>query len=79
MIYSTCSLEPEENEEVVEKALSKEPLFRVVDCRVELEHLRAEGELVWSDLDSLLSGRFVRTIPGVHPCDGFFVAILQRD
>ncbi len=79
LIYSTCSLEPEENEEVVEKALSKEPLFRVVDCRVELEHLRAEGELVWSDLDSLLSGRFVRTIPGVHPCDGFFVAILQRD
>jgi len=79
LIYSTCSLEPEENEEVVEKALSKEPLFRVVDCRVELEQLRAEGELVWSDLDSLLSGRFVRTIPGVHPCDGFFVAILQRD
>jgi len=79
LIYSTCSLEPEENEEVVEKALSKEPLFRIVDCRVELEQLRADGELVWSDLDSLLSGRFVRTIPGVHPCDGFFVAILQRD
>ncbi len=78
LVYSTCSLEPEENEQVVEQALSGKPAFSLLDCRVELERLRGEGELVWSDLDSLLSGRFVRTIPGVQPCDGFFVAILQR-
>jgi 16S rRNA (cytosine967-C5)-methyltransferase len=78
LVYSTCSLEPEENEQVVEKALSGKPAFSLLDCRVELERLGAEGELVWNDLDSLMSGRFVRTIPGVHPCDGFFVAILQR-
>ena len=78
MVYSTCSLEPEENEDVVENALSVESSFRIFDCRVELEQLRAEGELVWSDLESLISGRFVRTIPGVHPCDGFFVAMLQK-
>ena len=78
LVYSTCSLEPEENEEVVEEALSGEPAFRVLDCRLELERLRAEGELVWNELDSLVSGRFLRTIPGVHPCDGFFVAILQK-
>lgn len=78
LVYSTCSLEPEENENVVEKALSAESSFRMVDCRVELEQLRSDGELVWSDLDSLISGRFIRTIPGVHPCDGFFVAILQK-
>jgi 16S rRNA (cytosine967-C5)-methyltransferase len=78
LVYSTCSLEREENEEVVEKALSGQAEFSVLDCRLELEHLRAEGELAWKDLDSLLSGRFLRTIPGVHPCDGFFVAILQR-
>jgi len=29
-------------------------------------------------LESLVGGRFLRTIPGVHPCDGFFVAILQK-
>jgi 16S rRNA C967 or C1407 C5-methylase (RsmB/RsmF family) len=45
---------------------------------LELEHLWAERELVWDDLDSLASGGFVRTIPGVHLCDGFFVAILRR-
>jgi 16S rRNA (cytosine967-C5)-methyltransferase len=78
LTYSTCSLEPEENEDVVEKALSAESSFCTIDCRVELERLRSDGELVWSDVDSLIGGRFVRTLPGVHPCDGFFVAILQK-
>jgi 16S rRNA (cytosine967-C5)-methyltransferase len=79
LVYSTCSLEPEENEEVLEKALSGQAEFSVFDCRLELEHLQTEGELTWKDLDSLASGRFLRTIPGVHPCDGFFVAMLQKD
>jgi 16S rRNA (cytosine967-C5)-methyltransferase len=81
LVYSTCSLEAEENEEVVDKALSElseTTAFQVLDCRVKLEQLRAEGELVWEKPDSLASGRFLRTIPGVHPCDGFFVAILQK-
>jgi 16S rRNA (cytosine967-C5)-methyltransferase len=80
LVYSTCSLEPEENEQVVDAALSpSDSAFRVLDCRLELERLRAQGELVWNDVDSLVSGRFVRTIPGVHPCDGFFVAILEKN
>ncbi len=78
LVYSTCSLEPEENEQVVEKALSDEPEFSLLDSRLELKQLCEEGELAWSDLDSLASGRFLRTIPGVHPYDGFFVAILQK-
>ena len=78
LLYSTCSLEREENEEVVEEALAAETSFRALDCRTELERLRSEGELAWNDINALLSGRFVRTIPGVHPSDGFFVAILQN-
>jgi 16S rRNA (cytosine967-C5)-methyltransferase len=78
LVYSTCSLEPEENESVVDEALSGKSAFRALDCRLELERLRKEGELVWDELDSLISRRFLRTIPGVHPSDGFFVAILQR-
>ena len=29
-------------------------------------------------LDSLIDGNFLRTIPGVHPCDGFFAAVLKK-
>jgi 16S rRNA (cytosine967-C5)-methyltransferase len=78
LVYSTCSLEREENEMVVEKALADSPSFRVLEGRVELERLRTEGELAWKDIDSLVRGKFVRTIPGIHACDGFFVAILQK-
>jgi 16S rRNA (cytosine967-C5)-methyltransferase len=78
VVYSTCSLEPKENSDVIEKALAAEPLFRVIDAREELQRLRTTGELKWDDIDSLLSGPYLRTIPGVHPCDGFFAAILEK-
>jgi 16S rRNA (cytosine967-C5)-methyltransferase len=78
LVYSTCSLEREENEEVVERVLSENQSFRLVDCISELNHLKKSGELVWPDTASLTSGPYLRTIPGVHPCDGFFAAILER-
>jgi len=78
LIYSTCSLEHEENRDVVEKALAADRRFRLLDCRTELERLRAEGELAWTDLDSLLVGPFLRTLPGIDRGDGFFAAILEK-
>jgi 16S rRNA (cytosine967-C5)-methyltransferase len=78
LVYSTCSLEKEENSDVMKKAMSLDHSFRVLDCRRELERLRAQGELRWEDIDLLTSGPYLRTIPGVHPCDGFFAAILER-
>jgi 16S rRNA (cytosine967-C5)-methyltransferase len=77
-VYSTCSLEREENEAVVEEVLRESDGYRLRDCREELERLRSGGELAWSDVDSLLSGKFLRTIPGMQPCDGFFAAMLER-
>jgi 16S rRNA (cytosine967-C5)-methyltransferase len=77
-VYSTCSLEREENEDVLEEVLGDNASYRLRDCREELERLRADGEVVWHDLDSLLSGKFLRTLPGVQPCDGFFAAVVER-
>jgi len=78
LIYSTCSLEKEENENVVEQALSENDAFRLLDCRPELDHLKTTGELTWSDPTKLTRGPYLRTIPGIHPCDGFFAAILEK-
>jgi 16S rRNA (cytosine967-C5)-methyltransferase len=78
LIYSTCSLEKEENEDVVAQALAENNSLRLLDCRTELDRLQSTGELAWPDSASLTRGPYLRTIPGLHPCDGFFAAILER-
>jgi 16S rRNA (cytosine967-C5)-methyltransferase len=76
LVYSTCSLEPEECEAVVEEVISG--AVRIIPIRDELEKLKDAGELAWPQIDSLLSGSYLRTLPGLHPCDGFFAAIVAR-
>ena len=78
LVYSTCSLEHEENEEVVESVLSENADFRLVPASQELTRLRGEGELAWPNPDDLASGPYVRTLPGLHPSDGFFAAVVER-
>jgi 16S rRNA (cytosine967-C5)-methyltransferase len=79
LVYSTCSLEREENEAVVEAVLDGTVEFKISDLKGELEQLRQSGELsAGLDIGSLLDGPYLRTIPGVHPCDGFFAAMIER-
>ena len=78
VVYSTCALEPEENEAVVAECLSGNPDFQVVPVVDELQRMHRSGELVWQEVATLVKGKFLRTIPGVHPCDGFFAAILEK-
>jgi 16S rRNA (cytosine967-C5)-methyltransferase len=78
-VFSTCSLETEENSDVVREVLGSHPEFRLVSCKDELVRLRDSGDLVWNDLDSMVRNAFLRTLPGVHPCEGFFAAIFERD
>ncbi|MGZ4866749.1 MAG: hypothetical protein ACXV7C_05970, partial [Candidatus Angelobacter sp.] len=73
------SLEPEENEQVIAACLPAASEFNIITGRTELQRLLESGELVWKNIDELISGDFLRTIPGVHPCDGFFAAILERN
>jgi len=79
LVYSTCSLEKEENEDVVEEILAQDNSFHLLDCRSELDLLKNAGDLVWPDPPaSLTRGPYLRTIPGIHPCDGFFAAMLEK-
>jgi 16S rRNA (cytosine967-C5)-methyltransferase len=78
IVYSTCSLEPEENENVVQAALAEFEAFHAVPCRDELLKLTQRGELAWTNPASLTDGPYLRTLPGTHPCDGFFAAVLER-
>jgi len=79
LVYSTCSLEPEENEQVITACLRDNSEFTVVPVKEELTRLQQNGDLLWNDIDLLVNGDYLRTIPGVHPCDGFFAAVLEKN
>jgi len=77
LLYSTCSLEPEENESVVRKAL-EESGYQLTPVAEDLSALLDEGILVVTDVTALIDGPFLRLLPGAFGTDGFFAAIISR-
>jgi 16S rRNA (cytosine967-C5)-methyltransferase len=82
IVYSTCSLEPEENEQILAAVTAKADL-RQVSIEPLLATLAATGILSPATgpalLPSAITNGSLRTIPGIHPCDGFFAAVLERN
>jgi 16S rRNA (cytosine967-C5)-methyltransferase len=77
LVYSTCSLEPEENESVVQEVLAAErDDFRVVNAQGGIESILADSV----DANGLVStDKFLRTFPPQHSTDGFFAAVIERN
>ncbi|NYF79505.1 RsmB/NOP family class I SAM-dependent RNA methyltransferase [Granulicella arctica] len=78
LVYSTCSLEPEENERVVE-GLAGARRLPVEGLLAQL----AQTDILQQDAAATLQETAVRdgalrTLPGVHGCDGFFAVVLER-
>lgn len=74
LIYSTCSLEPEENEMVVREALAANGQFQTEPVQIP-EEMLAEGLEAKDVLDE--NGAF-RTFPPAHHTDGFFAVAIRR-
>jgi 16S rRNA (cytosine967-C5)-methyltransferase len=75
LVYATCSLEPEENEQVVEQALAVAADLCLISGRDALRRHLREG----ADANALFEARgYFRTLPHQHGTDGFFAAVLER-
>jgi 16S rRNA (cytosine967-C5)-methyltransferase len=69
LVYATCSLLTEENEDIVAAFLADRGDYRILHCR----------DLLMQQGIALETGEFLQLLPHVHGTDGFFAAALQRN
>jgi 16S rRNA (cytosine967-C5)-methyltransferase len=68
LVYATCSVLPDENEDVVARFLAAHPTFARGNAAAELARAGV----------ALDTGPDLRLLPHRHGCDGFFAAILEH-
>jgi len=67
LVYCTCSILPEENEEIIYAFLSRNPDFRLVP---QIPFLGSPGIRGYEQCQ--------RFYPHLHDCNGYFIAKLKR-
>ncbi|MBI4463330.1 MAG: 16S rRNA (cytosine(967)-C(5))-methyltransferase RsmB, partial [Acidobacteria bacterium] len=75
LVYSTCSLESEENQAVIERFLRRHPEFRFLPLREEAARLEPDFQ---PPALAILQQEFLQTWPPRDGTDGFFAAILVK-
>ncbi|MFA7243260.1 MAG: RsmB/NOP family class I SAM-dependent RNA methyltransferase [Sulfuricellaceae bacterium] len=68
LVYATCSILPEENEQVVEAFLAAHPDFAWLNC----------AEILAQQQVALDTGKYLRLFPHIHGTDGFFAAVMEK-
>ena len=68
LVYATCSLLAEENQERVAGFLAAHPQFTILHC----------GEILRSQRIALDTGPYLQLWPHIHGTDGFFAAAMTR-
>lgn len=68
LVYATCSLLPEENQDIIERFLLDNSHFTKLDC----SNLLAQQKI------PIDTGEYLQLSPVSHQTDGFFAAVLER-
>ena len=69
LVYGTCSLLSEENEDIVSEFLAAHPEFTLVPA---VDVLKRQG------IEIAETGEYLRLLPHIHDTDGFFAAVMER-
>ena len=72
LVYATCSVLPQENEDIANAFTLAHPDFVLLPVNEELNRLKV------TDAESLCTGPFLRLWPHRHGTDGFFAAVWIR-
>lgn len=77
LVYSTCSLEPEEDEEIVSYLLANRPDAKVADIKLDIKRSPAVLEFEKKKYDESIS-KCLRLWPQDNDTEGFFVAKITK-
>jgi 16S rRNA (cytosine967-C5)-methyltransferase len=82
VVYSTCSLESEENEQVIAAVLGELEGYHVSSMAARIDSTEAGGVLASSGAERLRScitpEGYLRILPGMFGTDGFFIALIEK-